>query len=336
MMGSADSSRTHHALGRRSVLLATSALAAPGIAHGQTGLPDRALRIVVGFPNGGGSDLVARAIAPALELRTGRRISVENRPGNTGAFAGEFIKNGAADGTTVALLPTTTLSSKFLAPAWPFDPLTDFAPVMSIGTFQTAIAVSPKIPATTLSEYVAWIKEGEPARKRLGLPATDAILEVYGRMVGRAFGVTLEGVPFRGAAPMVADLQDGKIPCAYGGVTSFIAAYRGGRVRMLAISGPPRLSVIKEVPTIDDVGYPGALMVEWYGVFAKAGTPDALIEAWNKELAAALADREVIAQLEQLGVNVDPSTPQQCSEKLTRHLARWREILQSLGIKPTN
>ena len=322
--------------GRRAFLAATSALAAPAAARAQTALPDRALRIVVGFPNGGGSDLVARAIAPALERRTGRRVTVENRPGSTGAFAGEMIKQGGIDGTLVTLLPTTTLSSKFLVPAWPFDPVKDLAPIMSMGTFQTAIALSPKTPATNLAEYVAWMKEGEPSRKRMGLPATDAFLEIYGLMVGRAFDLTMEGVAFRGAAPMVTDLQDGKIPAAYGGVTSFVAAHRGNMVKMVAVSGPQRLPVIKDVPTIDEAGYPGALMVEWYGFFAKAGTPDPLINAWNKELAAVLADREVAAQLVQLGVEVDPSTPQQCAERLDRHLARWRQILESFGIKPTN
>ena len=324
-------------LTRRSVVAAAgTSLFAPAIARAQSALPDRALRIVVGFPNGGGSDLVARAIAPALERRTGRRVSIENRPGNTGALAGEALKKGVADGTTVALLPATTLSSKLLVPAWPFDPVADLAPIISIGAFQTAIALSRKIPPTDLAEYIAWVKEGETARRRLGVAATDAFLEIYGLMVGRALGTKLEGVAFRGAAPMVTELQEGKIPAAYGGITSFVAAHRGARLRLVACSGPQRLSIAGDVPTVAELGYPGMMMIEWYGFFAKAGTPDPLIDIWNKELSAVLADREVVAELAQLGVEVEPSTPQQCAAKLADHLARWRELLVSFGIKPTN
>ncbi len=319
---------------RRSFVAAGSILAAPALGRAQSALPERQLRIIVGFPNGGGSDLVARAIAPVLERRTGRRISIDNRPGNTGALAGEAIKKGPADGTMVALLPTTTLSSKLLVPAWPFNPLTDLASIMSLGTFQMAIALSSAIPPKTLASYVPWLKEDDVLHRRLGLPANDAFLSVYAQMVGRALGTRLDGVPFRGAAPMIAELQDGKIPAAYGGVTSFIAAHRGGRMKMVASSEPQRLAVAKEVPTAAELGYPGMFMVEWYGVFARTGTPEPIIDAWNKELAGVLRDREVRAQLIDLGIDVEPSTPQQCAARLVSHLARWRQEIESFGVPP--
>lgn len=323
-------------LSRRSFVGAGTTLVAPAVCHAQSALPERSLRIIVGFPNGGGSDLVARAIAPVIERNSGRRVSVESRPGNTGALAGETLKKAPPDGALVALLPTTTLSSKLLVPAWPIDPTTDFAPITTLGTFQTAIAASFKIPPTDLAQYVAWVKDGDASHQRLGLPATDAILEVYSRMVGRAFGVTLEGVPFRGAAPMIGELQDGRIPAAYGGVTSFVGAHRGARIRLLVCSGPQRLAVLKDVPTAAELGHPGMLMIEWYGVFARAGTPEPLITAWNNAFAAALREPEVSAQLTQLGVDVAPSTPSECAARLAEHLARWREVLQSLGIQPVN
>lgn len=321
---------------RRSLIAAGTVLATPAVGRAQSGLPDRALRIVVGFPGGGGVDLIARIIGPALERLTGRRVAVDNWPGHNGASAAEALKRAAPDGTIVALMPSSTLSSKLLVPPWPLDPLNDLAPIMSLGTYQTAIAVSRAIAPASLAEYVAWLGEGDATRHRLGLSATDALLEVYSRMVGRALGVTLEGVSFRGAASMVAELQEGKIPAAYGGVDSLIAAHRGARLRILACSGPQRLGVIKDVPTIAELGYPGKLMIEWYGVFARAGTPAPLIEAWNRQLSGVLTNREVAAELAQLGVDVDPSTPLQCADRLTEHLGRWRELLESFGIRPSH
>ncbi len=320
----------------RRALLAGTVLAAPAVGRAQSALPDRALRIVVGFPSGGGIDLVARVVAPTLERLTGRRVAVDNWPGHNGAAAAGALTRAPPDGSIIALLPSSTLSSKLLVPAWPLDPLNDLAPIMTLGTYQTAIAVSREIPPTSLAEYVTWLKDGDDTRHRLGLPASDALLEVYTLMVGRALGVTLKGVPFRGGASMVGELQEGKIPAAYGGVDSFIAAHRGARLRMLACSGPQRLGVIKDVPTVAELGHPGMLMIEWYGMFARAGTPVPLIEAWNKALSEVLAGREVMAELAQLGVDVDPSTPQQCAAMLVAHLTRWREVLESFGIQPLN
>jgi tripartite-type tricarboxylate transporter receptor subunit TctC len=135
---------------------------------------------------------------------------------------------------------------------------------------------------------------------------------------------------------MVNDLVEGKIPAAYAGVIAFVEQHRSGRLRMLVTSGPQRVAAAKDVPTAAELGYPALLMDEWYGFFARAGTQAPLIEEWNRELSTVLASSGVSSQLAQLGVEVASSTPQECAERLERHLQRWRDVLESFDIKPFN
>jgi tripartite-type tricarboxylate transporter receptor subunit TctC len=318
---------------RRSILGA--ALAAPAIVSAQSGLPDRTLRIVIGFAAGGGSDAMARLIATGLERRVGRRVTVENRPGGTGAAAGEALKYGGADGTMVAFMPSPSLVARLFTPSYPFDPMTDLAPITTAGTYIDAFAVSPKIEARTVAEYVAWLKGGEAGRNKIGATATDAMLQYYTRALGREFGVPMEGQAFRGTAPLVNDMEAGRVPAGVAGLTSFLVAHRGNRVRILATSGSKRVSVAPDLPTAAEAGYPGLTMEEWYGFFAAASMPPALVDLWNGALVATLQDREVREQLAQLGLEVETSTPAVCADRLAAHMKKWQATLQALGMKPT-
>lgn len=311
-----------------------AAIAAPVIARAQNSLPDRPLRIVVGFAAGGGSDVMARAIAASLELRVGRRVVVENRPGGTGAAAGEALKHSPADGTTVAFMPTSSMVAKLFLPSYPFDPLTDLAPITTVGTFIQALAVSPRIEVSTMPQYLAWLKSEEPGRRRIGATATDAAMTLYSKLLSRSFGVPMEGVSFRGSAAMVNDLAEGRIPAAVGALTSLLAASRGGRIRLLAVSGTRRAAVAPDVPTTAEAGSSVLNREEWYGVFARAGTAPPLIEAWNKALTSALASPELAVQLSEAGLEVETSTPGQAGARLEAHLGKWQASIEQLGLKP--
>jgi tripartite-type tricarboxylate transporter receptor subunit TctC len=143
------------------------------------------------------------------------------------------------DGTTLAFLASTTLVAKLGPTEYPFDPQGDLTPISLAGTWPMGLAVSPRIGVTTLDEFAAWTKDGEAERRRVGVTATDALLQVYAKTVGRAIDVPLEGVGYRGALPLASDLASGKLPTGMGGVTSFLEHHRGGMLRMLAISGRP-------------------------------------------------------------------------------------------------
>jgi tripartite-type tricarboxylate transporter receptor subunit TctC len=339
-MARAHARRRHHAgeltMRRRALLLAAPALAARSAAA-QTTLPDKALRIIVGFVNNGGADLMARSIAPALERRTGRRVTVENRPGNTGQAAGEALQlSSARDGSVIAFMPSTTIALRAALASFPFDPEKDLAAITAAGTFQTALAVSPQIGVTTLDAYIGWLKDGEGERRRVGVTATDALLRVYARTVGHAIDVPLEGVGYRGALPLANDLASGKLPAGIGGVTSFLEHHHGGTLRMLAVSGEKHLATAREVPTAKELGRPDMLGEEWYGFFASAAAPQAEVAEWNRQICAVLADNEIAATLAQYGLEVEGSTPEQAAARVKAHLESWRVRMRAFKLKPSN
>lgn len=325
---------------RRSLQTLGAFCAAPAIlpAYGraQSGLPDKALRILVGFSAGGGAELMARIIAPQLERRLGRRVSVENKQNDTGAAAGEFLKKSLSEGSVVAFLPSTTLASKLAGTPFPFDSKSNLVPLTAAGSFQVATAVSAKIGVSTFAEYVAWLKAGPPERARLGTSATDAYLKIYGMMIGRELGVSLETIPHRGAAPLVTALKTGALPAGLGSVTALLQHSLGVRVRILATSGSKRVSVLRNVPTAVELGYPGLELNEWYGFFASSDSPEPILAAWNRQLRAVLAEGEVIAALARLGLDVDTSTREAAAARLVLHQQAWRARMESFGMKPSD
>ncbi|SKA38100.1 Tripartite-type tricarboxylate transporter, receptor component TctC [Enhydrobacter aerosaccus] len=308
----------------------------PALAHGQGILPDKPLRIVVGFAAGGGTDLMARLIAAQLQRRISQRIVVENKPGATGATAGEILKNGPSDGSLIALMPSTTLAARVVTPGFPFDPLIDITPITEVGTFQGAFAVSPTTPAQTVAEYIDWVKGDPQQRGKVGTTAADLTLDFYIRLFSREFGVKLTGVPFRGAGSLIHDMSEGLIPAGFAGVPSFLAAYRGKQIRILAISGHNRLAVAPNIPVVRDVGHPELEIVEWYGFFSAPMVPARVILEWNRVLVTTIQSSDVSEQLAQFGLEVQTSTPEETVALIATHLKRWHDLVTSLGGTPAN
>ena len=323
-------------ISRRSAFtLAGAALAAPAIGRADTALPDKTLRILIGFPAGGGSDVMARFIAEALKQRTGRNVIIENKTGASGTIAGEALKNSPPDGTTVCYMPSATVVQKLTMASIPFDPQTDLAPITLAGTVQTAFCVAPALGVNSLKEYIAWLK-GNPSRNSFGTTAMGSFTHFFGVMTGQAIGIPLEPVPYRGAAPLVADLQGGHVPAGCGGITDFLEHHRAGKVKVIFTSGAKRASAAPDIPTGTELGYPSLNILGWYVFFAPPRTPPALIEAWGSELRAVLKMPEVEKKMTEFGLDVETSTPEQVSQRMAAGFKRWKEILDSIGYKPAN
>jgi tripartite-type tricarboxylate transporter receptor subunit TctC len=320
---------------RTALALAGAAVASPAIGRADTALPDKTLKLLVGFPAGGGTDVMARVIAEALKQRTGRNVIIDNKGGASGTLAGAELKNGAQDGTTICYMPSATVVQKLTMPQMPFDPLTDIAPITLAGTVQTAYCVSPTIGVNTLPEYIDWLKKN-PTRQSFGTTAMGSFTHFFGVMTGQAIGIPLEPVPYRGAAPLVADLQGGHVPAGCGGITDFLEHHRAGKVKVIFTSGAKRASAAPDIPTGTELGYPSLNILGWYVFFAPPRTPPALIDAWGGALRAVLKVPEVEKKMTEFGLDVETSTAEQVSQRMAADFKRWKEILDSIGYKPAN
>lgn len=323
-------------LSRRTFVAMSTSFAAPAAARAQATLPYGTIRIFIGYPSSGGSDSLVHIIAGALQQQIGRAIAVDFKPGPSGAGAGEQLKKAAPDGNSLAFIPSATMVGRLVRPGFPFNPETDLQPLTLAGTYPTAFCVSSKIDVADFAAYVAWLKAGDPQQGRFGTTTPDSFTQYFGTMVGRDIGIPLEAVPYRGARPLMADLEAGRIPAGTGGITSFLPAHRGGRLRIVMISTAKRLAVAPQVPTALELGYPKLQQTNWYSFFAPPGMSPALVAAWNAELRKVLQSREVSEQMRQLGFEVQTSTPTELAERLASDLKNWKELLDTLGIKTVN
>jgi tripartite-type tricarboxylate transporter receptor subunit TctC len=323
---------------QRRSLLAIGALAAPAILSGPARaggvLPAKGMRFVVGFEPGGGADLAARAIAIQVERRLSRRITVENRTGASGAVPGELMKKGPPDGSQLALLSSTSLIAKLVTKDFPFDPLKDVAPVMQVGDFPIALAVSRKLGVSTFAEYLQWMKEGDSARHKIAVSSNVAFIQVLNVILSKAIGETLEPVNYRGAVAAVADLEQSRIPASVNTVTSLLPSHRGGRVRILMTTGAKRLSVANDIPTASERGYPQLDMREWFAFFAPPATPKPIIAEWNRQLGLAMSDTAVGDALRPLGLEIETSTPEELGARVASHQKEWETRMRTAGMEP--
>ena len=325
-------------LHRRSLLRAgvgmAGLLAAASDGGAQAALPQGLVRILVGFPPGGGTDVMGRTIAERLRQRGRlRNIVVENRAGASGTLACEALKHAAPDGTTLLFAPSaSTVQPVLTFRRLPFDPRTDFAPIALTGTVQTVYVVAPHLPLRSFGEYVDWVR-ADRRRGNFGSTALGSTTHFFGLQLAAAFGIELEPVGYRGAAPLVSDLAAGHIAAGCGGLSDFLSHHEAGKLRILIASGGRRAASAPGIPTIAELGHPDRASVGFYGFFAPAGTPVPVVEALNAELAAATLDPEVKAQLLALGLEPEASTPAALGRLLAEDIERWRPVVEASGFK---
>jgi tripartite-type tricarboxylate transporter receptor subunit TctC len=294
----------------------------------------KTIRILVGFPPGGGTDAIARLLSDKLKDALGVNVIVDNRAGAGGQIAAQALKAAAPDGTTVFISHDHTISILPLVTKNPgFDPGRDFVPVAGFATFVNAFAVSGGTPAKSFSQYVEWVK-GQGGESAVGVPAPASVPEFLVRVIGEKYRLDLVAAPYRGSAPMIGDMLGNQIPAGIGSVPEFIENHKAGRLRVLAVLGSSRQSAMPDVPTFAELGLAGFEQVPYYAFFAPAGTPQPVIDEFGAALAKVIAMPEVRDRLTALGLSVGFTTAQQLAARERAYSQTWAKIIKASGFQP--
>jgi tripartite-type tricarboxylate transporter receptor subunit TctC len=318
---------------RLAVQAAAASLSLPLSARAQGALPKGPVKIVVGFSAGGSADITGRLIAEKFRERTGLTTLVENKPGVSGVIATEAVTKAAADGNTLMLaVMTSTILAKLTFTKLPYDPQKDLSPVSLVGTFQIVLAVTPSLPITDMKQFASWLK-ANPGKANFGVPAVGGHSHFFGLMLGKALGVDMQMVPYKGAAPMITDLSSGQLLVGVSGLSDFLASHRAGKVRIIATSGEQRSLSAPELPTFTEAGFPTLAGDGWIALYAPANTPTATVAALSAEFAAILKLPDIRERLIQLGMDPRGTTPAELAAFDERELKRWQPIVAASGFK---
>lgn len=314
-------------------LMLAAALLLAGAAAAE---PAKPLRLLVGFPPGGGTDAIARLLAEALKDELGAPVIVENRPGAGGQLAAQALKAAAPDGGTLFISHDHTISILPRVVREPgFDPARDFVPVAGFASFVNAFALSGGTPASSLADYAAWVKRsGQPSAGAVGVPAPASVPEFLVKLLGQQYGLDLVAAPYRGSAPMISDMLGNQIAAGVASVPDLIENHRAGRLRIVAVLGGARQPLLPDVPTLAELGLAGFEDLPYYGFFAPAGTPQAAIDRFSAALARAIAQPALRERLTALGLAVGFMSQQQLAERERAYARTWAGIIERSGFKP--
>lgn len=301
-----------------------------GLAQAQSGV----VKLMVGFPPGGGTDAIARVLADKLKDQLGTPVVVENRAGAGGQIAAQALKVAPADGTTFFLSHDHTVSILPLVVKNPgFDPAQDFVAVAGFATFVNALAVSGGTPAKSMNDYVAWVRSQGAGKGTVGVPAPASVPEFLVKLIGQKYKLDLQSAPYRGSAPMMADMLGNQINAGVASVPDFIENHKAGKVRVVAVLGPARQAALPEVPTFAELGLAGFEDVPYYGIFAPTGTPKAVIDRFSEAVAKVIALPDVRERLTVMGLTVGYMSPQQLASRERAYTQTWARIIKASGFQ---
>jgi tripartite-type tricarboxylate transporter receptor subunit TctC len=318
---------------RRFLRLAAGAAAVPLLSRGaraQT-YPTRPVRIIVGFPPGGPTDIAARLFGQYLSERLGQQFFVENRAGASGNIGAEAVAKAAPDGYTLLHIATNNAINASLYENLNFNFIRDIAPVAGIMRIPNILEVNPSIPANTVPEFIALAK-ANPGTISFGAGSATS-QHVSGELFAMMAGVKILFVPYRGSGPALTDLMGGHLSSMFDAASSSIAYIRAGKLRPLAVTTATRIEVLPDVPTIAEF-LPGYEASGWHGTGAPANTPPEIIERLNNAINAALADPRMQARIADLGGTVLPGTPAQFGKLLADETEKWAKVVKFAGLKP--
>jgi tripartite-type tricarboxylate transporter receptor subunit TctC len=313
--------------------LAVAAAALPaisGVARAQA-YPARPVRIVVGFPAGGATDIMARLMGEWLTERLGQQFIVDNKPGASGNIGTETVARAPADGYTLLLAVTPNAINAALYSNLSFDFMRDIAPVIYLARLAYVVVVNPSVPATTLPEFIAYAK-ANPGKINYGSAGQGTPQNIACELFKMMTGVNLVHVPYRGGAPAVADLLAGQVQVIFAPVSESIQQIKAGKLRALAVTPAARLDMLPDVPTVAEF-VPGYEASGFAGIGVPKGTPAEIIDMLNKELNAGLADSKIKGRIVELGGTVTGGSPAAFGTIVSEATEKWAKVIKFAGVK---
>src|SRR6266545_3030032 len=326
-MTSFRSARLVHALA------AVTLLVVGGDVLAKEDFPTQTIKVVVPFAAGGGVDVVARIVAPRLSEELGQPVIIENRGGAGGALGAGAVAQSPPDGYTLLLGTGSTHGTNSSVYArLSYDPVRDFAPIALVSTSPLVLVANPSVPARSAKELIALAK-AKPGELGFGSYGTGSINHLGGELFNSMAGIQANHIPYRGSAPMLTDLIAGRIHFAFDGVSTSLGYIQAGTVRLLGVAGTNRSPIHPDQPTISESALPGFDTTVWFGLFAPAATPKAVVALLNQKANAALAAPGVKENLAKLGIETVGGGPEVLAKRVQTEMQKWTTIVREKNIR---
>jgi tripartite-type tricarboxylate transporter receptor subunit TctC len=301
--------------------------------HGQSGYPVKPVRLVSPSSAGGGSDIVARSLAPKLAERLGQQVIVENRPGAGTVIGSDYVAKAPPDGYTLLLGIATLATNPALLKKMPYDAVRDLAPISKVAASPNVLVVHPSVPVRSVKELIAFVS-ARPGQLSFASAGVGTNPHMAMELFLSTTKLKMVHIPYKGSAPAITDLVGGHVAAMAATALTGIPQIRSGRLRGLGVSSAQRSASAPDLPTIAEAGVPGYEATQWYGVLAPAGTPPEIIKRLNAELVQILQLADVKSRFAADGAEPVGDSPEQFAQYIRSELTKWAKVARDAGIQP--
>ncbi len=316
------------------ILALLAAGAGIGTAAYSQSWPARPVRIVVPFPPGNGTDILARLMAPKMTQALGQPVLVENRGGANGMIGAEAVAHAVPDGYTILFtLPSTHVTSIFLSKNLPYDPVRDFTPITAAVEPVTVMIVNPSVPASSVKELIAYAK-AHPGKLDYSSPGIGAVFHMSGELFKLGAGVDIVHVPYKGASPALAGVIAGEVSIGFNSLASVLPHMRSGKVKVLAVLEANRYPGLPQVPSIGEFVPGFEKPASWFGLFGPAALPAPVLARLHEEIVKSLKERDVSSKIDELAMSAVANTPEQFSAMIRAGIEQYGRLIKAAGIQP--
>jgi tripartite-type tricarboxylate transporter receptor subunit TctC len=318
---------------RRTFLFASASTLVHGTTLAQSGAwPARPVKVLIGYPPGGSTDVAGRLLAEQLGRRLGQQVVVENRAGAGGTVAANLVVRADPDGYTLLLAASPEVSiAPITMKAMPYDPVRDLQPITLVGQVPFFLVVNPSVPANTLAEFIAYAK-ANPGKLNYSSFGNNTSNHLAGELFKSLTGIQAVHVPYKGSGPSITDLIGGQVNYSFDTPPAVLEHVRAGKLRALAVATRQRLSSLPQVPTFAEAGLPAFSGGTWFGLFAPARTPRAVIDRINADAVAQLSSPELAKAFADRGIVASPQSPEEFARFVQAEVSKWKDLAGKVGI----